>query len=84
MKKLTEMTQALQHYGFPCLVYVTENPYQEDNEITIADNVHIQVPSMGDGPYILWHRKDGVSRLVVQTTDASKLAQQLYKAAIGA
>ncbi len=78
MNKLTAMTRALTHYGFLCDVHVTDDPYQEDHEIVIAPNIYVQVPSVGDAPYLLWFIDNGIHSMMTENTDAHQLARQLY------
>ena len=78
MNKLTNMTRALSYYGFPTIVNVTDDPFHEDHEIRIAPNIYVQVPSISDGPYLLWFVDKGVHTMMTENTDAHQLAKQLY------
>jgi hypothetical protein len=78
MNKLTTMTRALSYYGFLCDVNVTDNPQQEDHEVQIAPNIYVQVPSMGEGPYLLWFIDKGIHTMMTENTDAHQMAKHIY------
>jgi hypothetical protein len=78
MNKLTNMTRALDYYGFTAIVNVTDQPHQEDHEIMISPSIHVQVPSMGDGPYVVWFVDGQLHYVMVEGDNANQIAKHLY------
>lgn len=84
MNKLTTMTRALGYYGFLCNVHVSDSRDYCDHEVQIAPNIYIQVPSRGEGPYLLWFIDKGVHTMMTENTDAHQLAKHVYNMTKGA